>query len=261
MQPLEPMDITFQPILKIAEAYDHELPPRAEMAVISSSSLASVIDHTLLKPEATPEQVQKLCEEAAQYRFASVCVNPIYVPQAFQALNRTPVKICAVVGFPLGATPTNLKAEETRYCIEAGAREIDMVIPVGMLKAGEYERVFDDIRGVVAVSHNSGALLKVILEMCLLTRSEKIIGCLLSQRAGADFVKTSTGFSAAGATIDDVDLMRRVVGPQMGVKAAGGIRSLDDALNMLKAGATRLGSSSGVKIIQEGLARENRANL
>jgi deoxyribose-phosphate aldolase len=205
--------------------------------------------------------VQKLCEEAAQYRFASVCVNPLYVPQGFQALNHTSVKVCAVVGFPLGAVPAQLKVDEARYCCEAGAREIDMVIPVGLLKGGEYDQVFTDIYSVVTACHNAGALVKVILEMCLLTRREKIIACLLSQNAGADFVKTSTGFSVAGATIDDVDLMRRVVGPQMGVKAAGGIRSLDDAIHMLEAGATRLGSSSGVKIIQEGLVRENQVNL
>lgn len=213
--------------------------------------LAGWIDHTLLKPEATPEQVEKLCAEAREYSFASVCVNPVYVPLTHRLLAGSPVLVCTVVGFPLGATLTSAKVEETRLSIEAGAQEVDMVIPIGRLKGGDFEAVLKDIQDVVAEAHAYNAQVKVILEMALLTREEKIIGCLLSQAAGADFVKTSTGFGPGGATLEDVDLMRRVVGPEMGVKAAGGIRSLADARAMLNAGATRLGTSAGVKIVQE----------
>ena len=213
--------------------------------------MAAWIDHTLLKPEATPEQVEILCAEARQYEFASVCINPVYVPLAHRALAGSPVLVCTVVGFPLGATLSEAKGEETRLAIEAGAKEIDMVIPVGLLKAGQYEAVSADVRRIVEISHARSAQVKVILEMVLLTHFEKIIGCLICQAAGADFVKTSTGFGPGGATLEDVDLMRRVVRPEMGVKAAGGVRTLADAQAMLRAGATRLGSSSGVKIVQE----------
>ena len=195
--------------------------------------MAAWIDHTLLKPEAKPAQIVQLCEEARAYEFYSVCINPLYVGLASQALAGSPVLVCTVVGFPLGATPTRVKVYETRTCLESGAREIDMVIPVGLLRAGEYEAVLEDIQAVVESAHAMGALVKVILEMALLNRKEKIAGCLISQAAGAEFVKTSTGFGPGGATLADVELMRRVVGSQMGVKAAGGVRSLADARAML----------------------------
>jgi deoxyribose-phosphate aldolase len=216
-----------------------------------SRSLASWIDHTLLKPEATPGQIEKLCAEARQYEFASVCINPVFVPLARDLLAGSPVLVCTVIGFPLGATLSQAKVAETRLAIEAGAREVDMVIPVGLLKGEQYQAVADDIRCVVEAAHPAGAVVKVIQEMALLSRFEKIIACLISQSAGADFVKTSTGFGPGGATLEDVELMRRVVGPQLGVKAAGGVRSLADARAMLLAGATRLGTSAGVKIMQE----------
>jgi len=235
-----------------AEAYDRELPElRLPVGHPDGRSLAAWIDHTLLKPEATPEQVKKLCEEARQHSFASVCINPVYVPLAHRLLAGSPVLVCTVIGFPLGATFSEAKAEESRLAINAGSQEVDMVIPVGLLKGGEYEAVFNDIHAVVDVAHSFSADVKVILETALLTRREKIVGCLLSQAAGADFVKTSTGFGPGGATVEDVELMRRVVGPEMGVKAAGGVRSVADARAMLQAGATRLGTSSGVKIMQE----------
>jgi deoxyribose-phosphate aldolase len=213
--------------------------------------VAHWIDHTLLKPEATPAQVEALCDEARRYTFASVCVNSVYVPLAYRLLKDTPVLVCTVVGFPLGASLTGTKVEETRLAMQAGAQEIDMVIPIGLLKGGDYGAVAEDIRQVVAASHAGGAIVKVILETAMLARQEKIIGCLLSKAAGADFVKTSTGFGPGGATPEDVELMRRVVGPQMGVKAAGGVRSLADAQTMLRVGATRLGTSAGAKIVSE----------
>lgn len=249
------MNKNLNELLALASQYDSQLPElRLPAGHPGDRPVAAWIDHTLLKPEATPEQVEKLCEDARRYSFASVCVNPIFVPQAQRALQGSPVLVCTVVGFPLGATLTAAKAEETRLAMAEGAREIDMVIPVGMLKGGQYQVVLDDIRRVVEVSHGGGAIVKVILEMALLARAEKIIGCLLSQAAGADFVKTSTGFGPGGATLEDVELMRRVVGPELGVKAAGGVRSLADARAMLSAGATRLGTSAGVKIVEEAAA-------
>lgn len=246
------MNHTITEYIARAGAYDKELPElRLPVGHPDGRSMAAWIDHTLLKPEATPQQVEKLCEEARQYSFASVCVNPVYVPLAHRLLAGSPVLVCSVIGFPLGATFSEAKAEEARLAINAGSQEVDMVIPVGLLKGGEYEAVFNDIRAVVDIAHSFSANVKVILETALLTRQEKIIGCLLSQAAGADFVKTSTGFGPGGATVEDVELMRRVVGPEMGVKAAGGVRSLADARAMLQAGATRLGTSSGVKIMQE----------
>ncbi len=208
------------------------------------------IDHTLLKTEATPAQIDQICREARQYGFASVCVNSLFVPRVYQALLDSDVKTCSVIGFPLGAMPTAMKVAEAENAIGAGASEIDMVMAVGLLKGGELPVVLDDVHAVAETCHASGALLKVILEMGLLSRREKILACLIGQEAGADFVKTSTGFFAGGATVEDVELMRRVVGPRMGVKAAGGVRSLADAQAMLHAGATRLGSSAGVKIAQ-----------
>jgi len=239
-------------LLATASEYEKQLPGlELPQGHPGSRPLSAWIDHTLLKPEATPEQVEKLCAEAARCLFASVCVNPVYVPLAHRLLADSPVVVRTVVGFPLGATLTQSKVEETRLSMDAGAAEIDMVIPVGLLKGGQYDAVADDIQRVVDTAHPRGALVKVILEMALLTRFEKIAACLITQMTGADFVKTSTGFGPGGATLEDVDLMRRVVGPQMGVKAAGGIRSLADARAMLQAGATRLGTSAGVKIVEE----------
>lgn len=213
-------------------------------------SLASMIDHTLLKPEATPDQIAQLCFEARKYGFASVCINPTWVELCVQLLKGSSVKVCTVIGFPLGATVPEVKAFETKHALEQGAGEIDMVINIGALKARDLELVARDIVGVVTAAHAGGALVKVIIEAVLLTDEEKTIACLIAKEAGADFVKTSTGFASGGATVHDVELMRRVVGPNMGVKAAGGVRTFEDAENMIKAGATRIGASAGVKIIQ-----------
>lgn len=219
-------------------------------ALPQDMNLAMMIDHTLLKPDATPDQIAQLCFEARKYGFASVCINPTWVKLAAQLLQGSPVKVCTVIGFPLGATAPEVKAFETQNAIEQGATEIDMVINVGALKARDLELVARDVRGVVAAARAGGAVVKVIIEAVLLTDEEKTIACLLSKEAGADFVKTSTGFAGGGATVHDVELMRRVVGPEMGVKAAGGVRTYADAESMIKAGATRIGASAGVKIIQ-----------
>jgi len=213
-------------------------------------SVGSLIDHTLLKPDATPDQIAQLCFEARKYGFAAVCVNPTWVKLCAQLLHGSPVKVCTVIGFPLGATAPEVKVFETQNAIENGAGEIDMVINIGALKARDLELVARDIRGVVTAAHERGAIVKVIIEAVLLTDEEKTIACLLSKEAGADFVKTSTGFAAGGATVHDVALMRRVVGPEMGVKAAGGVRTYADAESMIKAGATRIGASAGIKIVQ-----------
>jgi len=212
--------------------------------------LAGMIDHTLLKPDATQDQVAQLCYEARKYGFASVCVNPTWVELCAQLLKGSSVKVCTVIGFPLGATAPEVKAFEARNAIHQGASEIDMVINIGALKARDLELVASDIRGVVAAAHAEGAIVKVIIETVLLTDEEKTIACLLSKEAGAEFVKTSTGFASGGATVHDVELMRKTVGPEMGVKASGGVRTYEDAENMIKAGATRIGASAGVKIIQ-----------
>ncbi|OGO11613.1 MAG: deoxyribose-phosphate aldolase [Chloroflexi bacterium RBG_16_47_49] len=213
--------------------------------------IAGWIDHTLLKPEATPAQVKVLCQEAMQYHFASVCLNPVYIQLACGLLKDAPEAICAVVGFPLGAVLPEFKIYETLACINAGAVEIDMVINIGALKSEAFGLIMNEIQAVTQTAHNQGAITKIILETALLTRREKILACLISKAAGADFVKTSTGFGTGGATIEDVELMRRVVGSEMGVKAAGGIRTYTDAVAMIKAGANRLGASVGVKIVQE----------
>lgn len=213
-------------------------------------SLARMIDHTLLKPDATADMIAQLCFEARKYHFASVCVNPTNVKLCAELLRGTDVKVCTVIGFPLGATSTEVKVFETKNALENGATEIDMVINIGALKAGDNELVAHDIREVVNATHAAGALVKVIIETALLTDEEKIVACLLAKEAGADFVKTSTGFSSGGATVHDVALMRRTVGPDLGVKAAGGIHSHEDAEQLVAAGATRLGASAGVKIIQ-----------
>ena len=212
--------------------------------------LANMIDHTLLKPDATQEQIAQLCFEARKHGFASVCINPTWVELCAKLLKGSSVKVCTVIGFPLGATSPEVKAFETQVALDHGATEIDMVINVGALKARDLELVASDIRGVVTTSHARQAIVKVIIEAILLTDEEKTIACLLSKEAGADYVKTSTGFASGGATAHDVALMRRVVGPEMGVKAAGGVRTYEDAENMIKAGATRIGASAGVKIIQ-----------
>ncbi len=212
---------------------------------------ASLIDHTLLKPEATESDIRKLCEEAAKFGFASVCVNPAWVKQAAGFLKGTGVPVCTVIGFPLGATLPDVKAFEARRSIFNGAREVDMVINVGALKSGDDCGVEDDIRAVAQAAHENGVLLKVIIETALLTDEEKVRACLASKNAGADFVKTSTGFAKGGATVDDVALMRRTVGSALGVKASGGVKGIDDARAMFEAGATRIGASVGVKIAQE----------
>lgn len=211
-------------------------------------SLAQMIDHTLLKANATKAEIQKLAEEAKEYSFASVCVNPTWVKTAAEILKDTPVKVCTVIGFPLGATTTEVKAFEASNAIENGATEVDMVINIGALKDKQYDIVESDIKAVVEAAKGK-ALTKVIIETCLLTNEEKEMACQLSVKAGADFVKTSTGFSTGGATVEDVALMRKVVGPTIGVKASGGVRSLEDAENMVNAGATRIGASSGVAIV------------
>lgn len=211
--------------------------------------VAKIIDHTLLKPETTKDQVKKLCEEARAYEFASVCINPVWVAYASEQLQGTKVKVCTVIGFPLGATTSTVKAFETKEAIENGATEVDMVINIGALKAGDDETVLKDIQAVTA-SARGKALTKVIIETSLLTDDEKERACRLAVEAGADYVKTSTGFSTGGATEEDIRFMRKTVGPDIGVKASGGVRSQEDALNMIKAGATRIGASSGVQIVQ-----------
>ncbi|HSP23001.1 MAG TPA: deoxyribose-phosphate aldolase [Planococcus sp. (in: firmicutes)] len=213
------------------------------------TNIASYIDHTLLKPEATKEQIVKLCQEAAEYKFASVCVNPAWVSVSAKELADSPVKVCTVIGFPLGASTSETKAFETADAIAKGAEEIDMVINIGALKSGDEELVKNDIKAVVEAATGK-AIVKVIIETCLLTDEEKAAASRLSKEAGADFVKTSTGFSTGGATVADVKLMRETVGPNIGVKASGGVRSLEDLQAMIEAGATRIGASSGVQIMQ-----------
>jgi deoxyribose-phosphate aldolase len=213
--------------------------------------VASMIDHTLLKPDATRRDIEALCREAAEYRFASVCVNPTWVALCANLLQATGVKVCSVVGFPLGATTADAKHYETRRAIFDGAREIDMVINVGALKSGELRVAERDIEAVTFPCREAGVLSKVIIEAALLTDDEKITACTLAKAAGADYVKTSTGFGPGGATAADVALMRRVVGEEMGVKAAGGVRDLESLKAMVAAGATRVGASAGVRIVQE----------
>jgi deoxyribose-phosphate aldolase len=225
------------------------------------ADVARLIDHTLLKAEASRDEIQKLCEEAARFGFASVCVNPWYVPFAADLLHATNVKVCTVVGFPLGATLPQVKIVETQESIKLGAQEIDMVINIGALKSRQMNVVEYDIRGVVEASHHGGAICKVILETVLLTNEEKVRGSNACKIAGADFVKTSTGFNSAGATVEDVALMRSVVGPEMGVKAAGGVRSFEDLKRMFGAGATRIGTSAGVRILEQARAAMLASNL
>lgn len=211
--------------------------------------IQNYIDHTLLKPESTEEQVKKVCNEAKEYGFASVCVNSYYASLVRKELEGTEVKTCVVVGFPLGATLKEVKAFETKKAIENGAQEIDMVINVGALKSKNYNDVKEDIKAVVNAA-NGKALVKVIIETCLLTQEEKIKACEISKEAGADFVKTSTGFSTGGATVEDIKLMRETVGPDMGVKASGGVRTIKDAQAVIDAGASRIGASSSIAIVE-----------
>jgi len=214
------------------------------------SSIAALIDHTLLKPEATAADIRKVCAEARHYSFASVCVNPYWVRLVAGELAGSPVKVCSVVGFPLGASVTEIKVAETAAAIRDGANEIDMVLNIGELRAGNHDAVRADIKAVVEAAHAGEAIVKVILETALLDDNQKAMGCTLSKLAGAEFVKTSTGFGPHGATVHDVALMRQAVGAEMGVKASGGIRTLEDLKNMAAAGATRIGASASVKIIE-----------
>jgi len=213
-------------------------------------SIARLIDHTILKPEATRAEVKSVCAEALRFGFASVCVNPFWTSLVAAELRGSPVKVCTVAGFPLGATSTNAKTAEALASIRDGAHEIDMVINIGALKGGERDPVYSDIRSLVQAGQDHGAIVKVIIETALLSDEEKVLASKLAQQAGAAFVKTSTGFSRAGATVEDVQLMRRTVGPTMGVKASGGIRTLEDLKRMVEAGATRVGASASVKIIE-----------
>lgn len=239
-------------LLALARSYANELPPKpAQPTAPQGTAVAAWIDHTLLKPEATFQQISTLCAEARQYQFATVCVNPSFVPLAAGLLQGSKVGVCTVVGFPLGASLGSFKAFETLGCIENGATEIDMVLNIGALKGQAYGQVLNEIELVTQIAHNQGAKVKVILENALLTYDEKIIACLLCKEAGADFVKTSTGFSSSGATPQDVTLMRRVVGEHMGVKAAGGIRTFADLQAMIVAGASRIGSSASVAILAQ----------
>jgi deoxyribose-phosphate aldolase len=216
-----------------------------------AGDIAHLIDHTLLKPEASRADVTRLCKEALRFGFASVCVNPWYVPLAAELLRNSSVKVCSVVGFPLGATLPQVKIHEAEQVVMLGAQEVDMVINVGALKSGQDDVVELDVRGVISACHRGGAICKVIIEAVLLSAEEKVRACLACKRGGADFVKTSTGFGPGGATAEDVALMRAVVGSEMGVKAAGGIRSLEDLKKMVSAGATRIGASASVRILEE----------
>jgi deoxyribose-phosphate aldolase len=222
-----------------------------------TKNIVRMIDHTLLKADATKEQIVKLVEEAKEYSFASVCINPTWVKLAAEMLTDTPeVKVCTVIGFPLGAGTSETKAFETKNAIENGANEVDMVINIGALKDHQDDLVENDIRAVVKAAKGK-ALTKVIIETCLLSDEEKIRACELAVKAGADFVKTSTGFSTGGATVEDIRLMRKTVGPDIGVKASGGVRSREDALAMVEAGATRIGASSGVAISKGDLSSKS----
>jgi deoxyribose-phosphate aldolase len=227
---------------------------------LTLAEIAGLIDHTLLKAEASRDDIQKLCAEALKYDFASVCVNPWNVPQAAEILRGSRVKVCTVVGFPLGATLSEVKVFEAQRAIHLGAQEIDMVANIGALKSEQIGLVEADIRGVVEASHNGRAICKVIIETSLLTNEEKIRAALAAKNATADFVKTSTGFSTAGATPEDVRLIRETIGASMGIKAAGGVRTLEDLESMVEAGATRVGASAGVKIVEQARAGKSASH-
>jgi deoxyribose-phosphate aldolase len=242
------------PTLSVAEPNTFDATAFASHALSSAAALAAVLDHTLLKPEATRAQVIRLCHEAAEHHFACAMVNPAWVGTAVETLAGTGVPVGVVIAFPLGATLAASKCDETKRVVKLGAHDVDMVLNIGLLKSGtkeDYEAVKQDIRGVVEIAHGAGAIVKVILETCLLTFEEKHRASELALSAGADFIKTSTGFSSGGATVDDINLMRGVAGTRAGVKASGGIRSLADASAMLHAGATRIGASASVKILAE----------
>jgi deoxyribose-phosphate aldolase len=224
------------------------LPP---VQIEEKQRLAAVIDHTLLKPEASKTDIERVCREALENTFASVCINPYWVPLAASMLHASPIRVCTVIGFPLGASQAEVKLAEASVAVAHGARELDMVLNIGALRAGDDSFVEQEILELAELAHRSGAILKVILETCLLDRNQKIRACRLAVAAKADFVKTSTGFSTGGATTDDVRLMRETVGPALGVKASGGIRTLSSVREMLSAGATRIGASAGVQILQE----------
>ncbi len=226
-----------------------------------AADLASIIDHTLLRPDATEAEIVQLCEEARRYRFAAVCVNPNWVPLCTRLLRGSGVRVATVVGFPLGAHTTESKVFETRKALREGAHEIDMVINIGALKSKDHAAVERDIRSVVEACHEVGATAKVIIEAALLTDEEKVVASALAKAAGADYVKTSTGFGPGGATESDVALIRSVVGPGVGIKAAGGIRTAEEALGLVQAGATRIGASAGVRIVQEAESRRSRAAM
>jgi len=257
-------DITQEVLTALTMRYDVCQSPEAVRYVVANGAdrvsfhgeaadvpmdLAKYIDHTLLKPESTAADIDKLCDEAKQYNFASVCIHPTWVKRAAESLRGTNVVTCTVIGFPLGATTTAVKAMEARQALRNGAREVDMVLNVGALKSGEYDQVREDIAKVAEAAHEVGGLCKVILETSLLTDEEKVIASSLAKEAKADFVKTSTGFGSGGATAYDVALMRETVGPDMGVKASGGVRTLEDVEDMIAAGATRIGASAGVQIV------------
>ncbi|WP_457972108.1 deoxyribose-phosphate aldolase [Arthrobacter sp. D1-17] len=224
--------------------------PAGTPAGAAPSTIASYIDHTLLKPEASAAEILKVCAEAAEYRFKSVCVNPVWVKTVKKALKGSGVLTCSVVGFPLGATPSDVKAFEARGAVLDGADEVDMVINIADARSSDKGALVDDIKAVAEAVHGGEAILKVIIETALLSDDQKILACEAAVEAGADFVKTSTGFNGGGATVEDIVLMRRTVGPAVGVKASGGVRSLADAQAMIAAGATRIGASSGIAIIK-----------
>ena len=256
--------VTREVLLALAERADICASPEKLRSVVASGAdrvsfhgdaqdvprdLAKYIDHTLLKPDATAEEIDRMCEEALEYGFASVCINPTWVRRTAEKLRGSDVKTCTVIGFPLGANTSEIKAMEARRALRDGAREVDMVINIGALKSGMHDVVRKDIEKVVDAAHEGGAIAKVILETALLTDEEKVIASALAKAAKADFVKTSTGFGGGGATVYDVALMRETVGPDMGVKASGGVRTLEDAEDMIAAGATRIGASAGVQIV------------
>ena len=253
------VDTCFNKVGEVVSAGASRLTSQLGM-IPEDPDIASMIDHTLLKPDATADQIAQLCYEAKKYHFASVCVNPTHVKLCAELLQGSSAKVCTVIGFPLGASAPEVKVFEAQTALKDGATEIDMVINIGALKAGDLTLVARDISEVVKVGHGEGAIVKVIIETALLNDEEKITACLLSKEAGADFVKTSTGFSGGGATVEDINLMRKVVGPEMGVKASGGVRDFEDAQNMVNAGATRLGASAGVKIVQGMLESNGNGN-
>jgi len=220
-----------------------------ELLPLNSDQIAGLIDHTILKPESVRADIERICREALQYRFASVCVNPCWVPLVARLLAGSPVAVCSVVAFPFGATSTAAKVAESEIAVGEGARELDMVINIGALRSGDDALVLSDIAAVVSAAHRRNATVKVILETALLSESQIVAACHMAQQAGADFVKTSTGFASGGATVAVVELMRRTVGPDMGVKASGGIRTLEDFEKMVAAGASRIGASAGIQIV------------